>query len=68
MHVSYYINDLTTNYLYIVQDVLKLARQLPNLIGVNRVPYKSFNHIDYLWATNADSLLYNDIINLMRKL
>lgn len=47
---------------------MKLASLLPNLVGVFKVPYKHFNHIDYLWGNDADSLLYKDILHLMSKL
>merc|ERR1719192_598534 len=40
------------------QDVDAIASQLPGLVASRRVPYESFNHLDFLWAKDADSLLY----------
>lgn len=48
-------------------DVYLTSEELPNLIRKFRVPLASFNHLDFLWAINADTLLYNDIMTLMSK-
>lgn len=42
-----------------------LADKLPNLIGKFRVTDSKFNNLDFLWATNADTLVYNKIVTLM---
>jgi len=47
------------------QDVDAIANQLPGLVASNRVPYDSFNHLDFLWAKDADSLLYKPAMEVM---
>lgn len=49
-----------------VKDVDELAGKLGNLVMKNRVPDDKFNHLDYLFAKDADSLLYNFVVNLIR--
>lgn len=46
-------------------DVQWLASQLPRLIASVRVPYDDWNHLDFMWAKDADSLLYNPIIDFI---
>nr|XP_018897743.1 PREDICTED: lipase 1-like [Bemisia tabaci] len=48
-------------------DVNILASKLPNLIGKFKVPFKNFNHVDYLWARDGRKLLYNQIMGIMNK-
>jgi len=47
------------------QDVAWLAKRLGNLQGFYRVNLTEFNHLDFLWATNVDQLLYNKLISLL---
>ncbi|XP_046665250.1 lipase 1-like isoform X2 [Homalodisca vitripennis] len=58
----------TNDPLSFEKDVKNLAARLPNVIGVFKVPNEHFNHIDFLLGTDADSLLYKDIVHLMKKL
>lgn len=50
------------------KDVKTLARHLPNVIGVFKVPYKHFNHVDFIWAKDSYRLLYKGVIRLMNSL
>ena len=54
-----------TTPLFVVQDVTWLAKRLANLQGFYRVNMTAFNHLDFLWATNVDQLLYNSLIELL---
>lgn len=54
-----------TTSLFVVQDVTWLAKRLANLQGFYRVNMTAFNHLDFLWATNVDQLLYNSVIQLL---
>ncbi|XP_072753605.1 lipase 3 isoform X2 [Anoplolepis gracilipes] len=48
-------------------DIQKLVNKLPNVIEVKKIPYEKFNHIDYLWGRDAKTLLYNQIIMMLKK-
>jgi hypothetical protein len=50
------------------QDVHELASKLPNLIGKFLVPLPAFNHLDFLWAIDQDTLVYNVILAQMESL
>ena len=45
------------------QDVHTLAAQLPRLISSVMVPFDKFNHVDFMWAKDADVLLYKPVID-----
>jgi len=47
------------------EDVAYIAGQLPGLIASHRVPYDSWNHLDFLWGKEADSLLYRPVMEVM---
>ena len=44
------------------QDVLKYLTALPNSYNVFKVPFESWNHLDYFWGIDAKTLLYPEII------
>jgi hypothetical protein len=44
-----------------------LFGKLKNPIGLFQVPLKTFNHLDYLWAKDARQLVYEKVLELMRK-
>lgn len=46
-------------------DVTKLYIQLVNPIEHYVVPLKEFNHIDFLWATDAPKLVYKKLLELL---
>nr|CAD7418550.1 unnamed protein product [Timema poppensis]CAD7418902.1 unnamed protein product [Timema poppensis]CAD7419384.1 unnamed protein product [Timema poppensis] len=48
-------------------DVDALESELPNVIGKFLVPLDQFNHIDYLWAIDAKTLVYDTVISIMRQ-
>jgi len=45
----------------------KLYRELPNVLHKYRVPYKMFNHLDFIWGRSANYLVYRDVITLLKK-
>ncbi|XP_059055703.1 lipase 3-like [Achroia grisella] len=47
-------------------DVDKLYNRLPNCIDIHKVPSKQFNHLDFIWAKNFKSLIYNRVVKLLR--
>ncbi|XP_037960134.1 lipase 1-like [Teleopsis dalmanni] len=49
------------------EDVDHLSRLLPNLVGKFLVDYPAFNHLDFVWGIDARELLFNRIVQLMRR-
>jgi len=63
------IADVIFTLLFISsQDVDQLASKLPNLLGKFLVQLPEFNHLDFLWAIDADTLVYNQVISQMENL
>lgn len=57
-------NDWLAGY----QDVKKLYSNLPTQSAIDfyKIPFDSFNHVDFLWGIDARELVYNKMIDLMR--
>jgi len=49
------------------QDVNYLANQLPNVVDMYMIPWPKFNHIDFLFAINAQSLVFDHVLELLAK-
>ncbi|VVC97305.1 lipase 3-like [Leptidea sinapis] len=47
------------------KDVDKLFTKLKTAVGKYKVPLKKFNHLDFVFANDANKLIYNRIINIM---
>lgn len=50
------------------KDVEYLINTLPRIILNYKVPLANFNHIDFLWGLDADTLVYKQIFKLLKKL
>ena len=50
------------------QDVVRLTSQLPNLVASYEVPFPQWNHLDFCWAIDADTLLYPEILKNMEEI
>lgn len=48
-------------------DVHLLNRRLRNSQGVIRVPFDTFNHLDFMWGLDAKTLVYDDLIRRIEK-
>lgn len=55
----------TNDWLAGPEDVELLHRRLKNSIGMFRVPYDTFNHLDFMWGKDAKTLVYDDLIKRM---
>lgn len=62
-----YLHYSTNDWLSHKTDVLKLYEQLGNVKGKFLVSDDNFNHLDYMYAIDAPTLLYNKIISLMTR-
>uniref|UniRef100_A0A8D8QN01 Lipase 3 n=1 Tax=Cacopsylla melanoneura TaxID=428564 RepID=A0A8D8QN01_9HEMI len=47
------------------KDVKLFYPRLPNPIGLFRVNFSTFTHIDFLWAKDARAILYNQLLDLI---
>ncbi|XP_057334103.1 lipase 1-like isoform X1 [Microplitis mediator] len=47
-------------------DVDALSEQLPNVVDKYKVSYQKFSHMDFLWAKDAKSLVYDHVIELVK--
>jgi len=47
--------------------VFELGKRLSNVLLIEKIPYKFFNHIDFTWAINAKTLVYDRVLELMQK-
>ncbi|KAL0102715.1 hypothetical protein PUN28_018193 [Cardiocondyla obscurior] len=59
----YGANDLAA----LKPNVLETSTRLPNIILLEEIPYKLFTHFDFLWATDAKTLLYDRVIEVLQK-
>ena len=55
-----------TDWLVTTKDIHMLFDKLPNLVKTYLVPHKQFNHIDFLWGTDAGILMYQEVIKTMK--
>lgn len=49
-----------------VNDVDRLFRELGRPVGKFRIPMATFSHMDFIWGINAQDLLYDRTINLIK--
>ena len=56
-----YLTKLYFNF----QDVERFYDQVPNKILNYKVPFPEFNHLDYLWAIDADKYVYDKLVSEM---
>lgn len=47
-------------------DVLQLYGELGNADGMYKINHPKFNHLDFLWAIDVRSLVYDNVIRLMK--
>ncbi|XP_053997911.1 uncharacterized protein LOC128886773 [Hylaeus anthracinus] len=55
-------NDWLSNTI----DVMRLANELPEKPHMYKIPYKKFNHIDYVWGSDTPRLVYKKLIDMMK--
>lgn len=41
---------------------------LPNTVGLYKINFTFFNHLDFLWAKDVKSLVYNDVLLVLKSL
>ncbi|XP_046748746.1 lipase 3-like [Diprion similis] len=48
-------------------DVMELRKRLRNVVASVAISYPAFNHLDFIWATDAKRLLYDDVIEFIHR-
>lgn len=59
----YSMNDMLVS----TTGVDRLARELPQVIDKYLVPMEKFNHLDFLWAIDVKTLVYNRLVRNIRR-
>lgn len=59
----YSVNDMLVS----TTGVDRLARELPQVIDKYLVPMEKFNHLDFLWAIDVKTLVYNRLVRNIRR-
>lgn len=49
------------------EDVNYLWREIKSVIGKFRVPHPKFNHLDFIFAIDAKTLIYDRMIKIMSR-
>jgi lysosomal acid lipase/cholesteryl ester hydrolase len=62
-----YMYHSTNDWMATPEDVALLHAELPNVALKYLVSMPEFNHMDFVWAINVRSLLYNRVIQSMRE-
>jgi hypothetical protein len=62
-----YTDDVMT-FFFCTLDVERLYRELPNVALKYLVALPAFNHMDFVWAINVRSWLYNRVVQSMRQM
>lgn len=63
IHLFWAQNDLLSSE----KDIKKLHERLPSKTEIYMVPDPDFNHLDYLWAVDAPSLVNNKLLESLNK-
>ncbi|XP_055375623.1 lipase 1-like [Condylostylus longicornis] len=61
-----YFHYSENDWLAHVHDVEILYEKLNNTKGKHLVSHSKFNHLDFLWATNVKSLVYEKVIEFLK--
>lgn len=63
MILFYSENDYVTTE----ENVLELGKRLPNVLLTEKVPYKRFNHLDFVIAIDVKNLVYDRVLESIQK-
>lgn len=60
--IIYGTNDWLSNF----RDVEIFIKNVPSVFDVYKIPYERWNHMDYLFAKEANSMVYNKVLALVK--
>ncbi|GAB1867626.1 Lipase [Camponotus japonicus] len=49
-----------------IMHIRRLYHLLPNVVDIYQVPWRYFNHADFIWAKDAPKLVYERVLKIMR--
>ncbi|CAG9840494.1 unnamed protein product [Diabrotica balteata] len=61
IYLMYAMNDWLSN----PEDVFRFASGLKNLAGLYKIKMDSFNHVDYIFGKDAETLVYQPLIKFL---
>ncbi|XP_045480546.1 lipase 3-like [Harmonia axyridis] len=62
MYLMYSTNDFFASPI----DVLRMSKQLTNLVGMYLIPLKKFNHVDFLFGKDAFKVVYEPLVKVLK--
>lgn len=63
---SVYLHYANNDWFSAIVDVQQLSEILPNVAGMIFMPWKDWNHFDYMYAIGVKKLCYDNLIALIR--
>lgn len=60
-----YLHYSDNDWMAAVKDVDELASKLGNVAEKNLIADPKFNHLDFTYATDADTLLYHHVMEII---
>ncbi len=51
---------------FVLQDVQRVVNELPNVVLNFRINMDTWNHLDFIYAKDADTFVYDEIISAIR--
>ncbi len=65
MSIDFQLNKAQNDWLADPEDVQYLRENIQNIVFDKFVP--NWNHLDFVWATDAAQVVYQDILKLLSK-
>lgn len=62
-----YLHYSQNDWMAAMIDVEELASKLGNLAELHLISDPKFNHLDFTYATDADTLLYNRVLSIIKQ-
>ncbi|KAL5282581.1 hypothetical protein ACFFRR_005589 [Megaselia abdita] len=63
--VPVFIYYSQNDYIVAVKDVAKLVKQLPNVHAVFKVPWKKWNHFDFICGLRVKEIIFDKVVDVI---
>lgn len=67
INIPTYFMYADNDWLSVEVDVLRLAKEVQVNVGTYKIPFKYFNHVDFIWARDAPTLVYEPMVQVIRR-